>query len=209
MLALFKGEILALISFGLRALFGHGMRASHFCRELFLSICITFFFLACTTQPKPSYLPSQPKPSIDRSLAQYLSDKNYSELLPILDSLIALNDKPSHETGIYWKVMYWIDRDKPDSAMKMLANNKGKWSSNIRQVHATALQSLIQDLNFSRLALARRQADGLNHPAPEKSPLDKTEILQRVNALLRAEITKLESQKHKYKELIKDLETIQ
>jgi hypothetical protein len=123
------------------------------------------------------------------------------------DSLAASKDPTDREIAAYWKVMAWLYRDEPDSALALLEGSQGKWTGGMRKVHAALFLSLARDASQNRSSHGR-PPELAHSPLPDKAIQDRMESLQKETGELRAENARLETEKEKYQRLLKDLETI-
>lgn len=163
---------------------------------------------ACASAPAPAPMDESSRPALDRMLARMVSKGEMDRAMKTADSVLAARDPADREIAIYWKSVAWLYRDEPDSALALLEGQQGKWSAGLRKVHGALLLKLTRESVASRAASHWRPEDAPKAPAADKGLLDRVESLQKESAELKAENQRLETEKEKYKKLLKDLETI-
>jgi hypothetical protein len=163
---------------------------------------------ACAGSRAPSS-GDDPRPRMDRALARMVSKGEFDKALRTADSLGASKDPAEREIAAYWKVVTWLYRDEPDSALAILESGQGKWTGGLRRVHAALFLSMAREESVARAASAGRgKHDETVKAGPEKSLQERLESLQKETGDLRAENARLASENEKYQRLLKDLETI-
>jgi hypothetical protein len=180
--------------------------------KFWLLIPMIWLFLDCAPGPKPMPInnsANQPaKPELDRMLGRLIAQGRFTAAKVMADSLVSSKDPASREIATYWKAIYWLNRDMPDSALVLLESYQGKWTGGLRRVHSESFLHLAKSVREIRFALRQANMDQSYKPAPDKALQDKVEILQREADALRAEVLDLETERLKYQKLINDLETI-
>lgn len=164
---------------------------------------------ACASAPPaPSPMEDVAKPALDRVLGRLVSKGDWDKAAKMSDSVMAGKDPAEREIAVYWKAVALLYRDEPDSATAVLEAQKGKWSAGLRRVHAALLLKLARESGAARTASQWRAEDAHKPPVADKVLQDRVEFLQKESSDLRAENQRLETEKEKYQNLLKDLETI-
>ncbi len=169
-----------------------------------LPTCVLFW--ACATKPMPSVEPVLV--SQDRVLARFIAMKKYSEAKAMADSLLASRDQAVGEIAIYWKSIAWLYLDRPDSAIALLEQYRGKWTGGVRRVHSEAFLWLAKEASEARLAARQSQQEFQSKSSLTQPLLERVEVLHKETVALRAEIERLETERSKYQKLLKDLEKV-
>jgi hypothetical protein len=159
----------------------------------------------CAPTRVPTAAEETVRTPMDKVLARLVSKGDLDKALRTADSLGASKDPADREIAAYWKVVTRLYRDEPDSALAILESSQGKWTGGMRKVHAALFLSMAREANQYRMARARHEEA---RPPAEKSVQDRLESLQKETGDLRAENARLASEKEKYQNLLKDLETI-
>lgn len=161
---------------------------------------------ACAQAPPPPSVPGAApiRTGLEKTLARAVSKGDWDRVFRAADSAAAAPDPVGREIALYWKSMAWLYRDRPDSAVAILEAQQGKWSAGMRKVHAALMLKLARDA-------AARTPDGPDEapkPSADRALQDRMDALERESSALRAENLRLETEKEKYRKLLKDLETI-
>jgi hypothetical protein len=151
--------------------------------------------------PAPIAKEPASRSSSDRGIARMLAGDNVGMAQNTADSLAMSKDALEREVGLYWKAVCYLYRDRPDSAVAVLEPMQGKWQGGLRGIHGEVFLRLAREAGETRAAsrVRRDETARLTH---------ENDLLAREFGDLKAEITRLETEKKKYEKLIKDLETI-
>ena len=164
---------------------------------------------ACAaTKDAPGDEPAARAP-MDKVLAHMVFKGEYDHAAKMADSLASSREPAEREIAAYWKAVSWLYRNEPDSALLILDTYQGKWTGGLRKVHAGLFLNLARESVASRYAathLVRHEEPG--KPAADRSLQDRVDFLQKENGDLRAEASRLATEKEKYQKLLKDLESI-
>ena len=150
--------------------------------------------------PSSSSNPSAKVPP-DKGIARMLASDNVGLAQATADSLSGSKDPVEREIGRYWKAVCYLYRDRPDSAVAILEPMQGKWSGGLRAIHSEAFLRLAREASEARAAsrVRRDETARLTH---------ENDAMAKEYVSLKAEISRLETEKKKYEKLLKDLETI-
>lgn len=177
------------------------------CRMEALLITLSLILSGCAIQPKQTAQGGPTKISEDKLMANLITKGKIFQAQKRADSLIAFKDPVSVEIGSYWSIVCWLYRDEPDSALVVLESNKGKWTSGIRKVHSEVFLNMARNESHVKTLLRQKSVDASKQLQDKNLPL-KVEMLQQEVVRLRLEVGHLESERHKYQTLLKDLEEI-
>jgi hypothetical protein len=160
--------------------------------------------LGCAGKRRPTPTPRPEdigKVSPDKAVARMLSSGHVELARKTADSLMASKEPGEREAGTYWKAMCLLYANQTDSALAVFETRAGKWSGGLRSVHSEAFLRLARELSQAQAAAKTRK---------EELSSQETRIdgLQKEAGDLRAEISRLTTEKEKYEKLLKDLETI-
>lgn len=172
-----------------------------------LALSFSVLFFSCAPKPKMEARTEPVKVSDDKIIATMITKGKIFQAQKYSDSLSTRKDSSLREIGTYWKTVCWLYRDEPDSALAVLDSYQGKWSSGIRKVHVEVFLNLARDASHVKALLREKQLDASKSSQDKNLPL-KVETLQQEVVRLHVEISHLESERHKYQTLLKDLEDI-
>jgi hypothetical protein len=148
------------------------------------------------------------RPPMDRILARLVYKGEFDKAARTADSLSGSKDPAEREIAAYWKSVAWLYRGESDSALVLLEALQGRWTGGLRKVHAGLFLGLAREASLNRASGRLVRHEEPSKPAPDKSLQDRVDALQKENGDLRAETSRLATEKEKYKQLLKDLETI-
>jgi hypothetical protein len=134
-------------------------------------------------------------------IARMLAEDNVGLAHATADSLVRSKDAVGREIGLYWKAVCFLYRDRPDSAVAILEPMQGKWTGGLRAVHGEAFLRLAREAAEARAASRQRRDETVRL-------YHENDAMAREFGALKAEISRLETEKKKYENLLKDLETI-
>lgn len=178
--------------------------------RLYTPLAFMALFWACSSTPKPTSIEDSKSP-LDRSLARLIAKGKFDAAQKMADSLMISKNGADREIAAYWKSVCWLYRDEYDSALTLLEAYHGHWTGGLRRVHSDAFLRVAREASQSRLAvlhLKEDQSQAQPKVTTGNGSQERVDFLQKENGDLRAEISRLESQRLKYQKLIKDLETI-
>ncbi|HKP98527.1 MAG TPA: hypothetical protein VJ385_22545 [Fibrobacteria bacterium] len=163
---------------------------------------------ACAPTRQPTVAEESVRTPMDKVLARLVSRGELDKAMRTADSLSASRESSDREIAAYWKMVAWLYRDEPDSALVVLEAGQGKWTGGLRKVHASLFLGMAREANRNRMAARARHDESAPCAPADKSVQDRLESLQKETGDLRAENARLETEKEKYQKLLKDLETI-
>ena len=164
--------------------------------------------LAGCAATKEAPMEESARPPMDRILARMVFKGEFDKAARTADSLSGSKEPAEREIAAYWKSVAWLYRGEPDSALILLEAFQGRWTGGLRKVHAGLFLGLAREASLNRAAGRLVRHEEPSRPAPDKSLQDRVDALQRENGDLRAETSRLATEKEKYKQLLNDLETI-
>lgn len=175
-----------------------------------MAVCVAWAMALLTgcAAAKAAPMEEPVRPPMDKILARMVFKGEFDKAARTADSLSGSKEPAEREIAAYWKTVAWLYRGQPDSALIILEAHQGKWTGGLRKVHAGLFLGLAREMSLNRAAGSLVRHEEQQRPVPDKSLQDRMEALQKENGDLRAEASRLISEKEKYKQLLNDLETI-
>lgn len=184
-----------------------GLTSSPAAEMLAAALLAASMLMGCAATKEPP-LEEAARPPMDKILARMVFKGEFDKAVHTADSLAGSKEPAEREIAAYWKSVAWLYRGEPDSALVILEALQGKWTGGLRKVHAGLFLGLAREASLNRAAGRLVRHEEPVRPSPDKSLQDRVDALQKENGDLRAETARLASEKEKYQNLLKDLETI-